>query len=74
MLAFLLKVVRCNCKYCRERDLDAYKEENRIYEERLENMRQQLMGERNKNLKKTNKEVAEVRKTNKETVEHNLAN
>ena len=45
----------------REKDLDAHKEEIRTYEERLENTRQQLLGERNKNLKKTNKEVAEVK-------------
>ena len=44
----------------REKDLDAHKEEIRTYEDRLENTRQQLLGERNKNLKKTNKEVAEV--------------
>ena len=45
----------------RQKDLDAHKEEIRTYEERLDNTRQQLLGERNKNLKKTNKEVAEVR-------------
>ena len=44
----------------REKDLDAHKEEIRTYEDSLENTRQQLLGERNKNLKKTNKEVAEV--------------
>ena len=45
----------------REKDSDAHKEEIRTYEDRLENTRQQLLGERNKNLKKTNKEVAEVK-------------
>ena len=45
----------------REKDSDAHQEEIRTYEDRLENTRQQLLGERNKNLKKTNKEVAEVK-------------
>ena len=45
----------------REKDSNAHKEEIRTYEDRLENTRQQLLGERNKNLKKTNKEVAAVK-------------
>ena len=44
----------------RERDLENHKEGAKVYEERLENIKQQLTGERNKSLKKTNKEVAEV--------------
>ena len=51
--------------YSRERDLDGHKEETKTYEDRLENLRQQLLGERNKNLKRTNKEVAEVSFTNR---------
>ena len=49
----------------REIDLEAQKEESKTFEDRLENLRQQLLGERNKNLKKTNKEVAEVGWTRK---------
>ena len=48
----------------REKDLDAHKDEIRTYEDRLENTRQQLLGERNKSLKKTNKEVVEVMNEN----------
>ena len=52
------------CVSHREKDLEAQKGESKTFEDRLENLRQQLLGERNKNLK-NNKEVAEVVGTRK---------
>ena len=59
--ALLASYLKVSFAIHREEDQQRQKEELSSYEDRLENLRQQLSKERNKSLKKTNKEVAEVR-------------